>query len=101
MTKVGKRLVQAAKEAAAIAKGEAAPAHCWVPADVDVRAIRQRLGMSQDQFASEFAFSLSQIRDWEQGRTRPLGAMRAYLMVIEQGADQIRVLLKSAVRKAA
>jgi putative transcriptional regulator len=99
MSKVGKRLVQAAKEAAAIARGDKKAAHVWVPADVDVRAIRHKLGLSQDEFASEFAFSLSQIRDWEQGRTRPLGAMRAYILIIDQDADGIRTLLKLSAGK--
>ena len=101
MTKSGKRLIQAAKEAAAIARGERKAAHVWVPADVDVRAIRHKLELAQDEFASEFGFSTNQIRDWEQGRSRPLGAMRAYLLIIERDPDAIRRLLKIAMRKAA
>jgi putative transcriptional regulator len=41
MSKIGSRLIQAAKEAAAIARGEVAPARIHVPADVDLNAVRQ------------------------------------------------------------
>ena len=101
MTKAGTRLIQSAKEAAAIARGDAVPAHSWVPADVEVRDIRHKLDLSQDEFASEFGFTINQIRDWEQGRSRPLGAMRAYLLVIDRDPDGIRKLLKHAMRRAA
>lgn len=101
MTKVGKRLIQAAQEAAEIARGSKKAAYCWVPADVDVRTVRHKLEMSQDEFASAFGFTLNQIRDWEQGRTRPLGAMRAYLLVIDSNPDGVRSLLKASVKKAA
>lgn len=94
MTKMGSRLIQAAKEAAAIARGEVAPARSYVPADIDVKAVRQKLKLGQDAFASEFGFSINQIRDWEQQRTRPLGALRAYLMIIDRDPEGVRVLLK-------
>jgi putative transcriptional regulator len=84
MSKAGKRLLRAAGEMRAIARGEARPVHVHVPPDVDVRAIRRRLELSQEAFASEFAFSIAQIRDWEQGRTRPLEANRAYLLLIDR-----------------
>jgi putative transcriptional regulator len=42
MSKIGSRLIQAAKEAVAIARGEVAPARIHVPADVDVNAVRQK-----------------------------------------------------------
>lgn len=108
MTKFGSRLIAAAKEAAAIARGEVAPARIHVPADIDVKAVRQKLELGQDAFASEFGFSINQIRDWEQERTRPLGAMRAYLMIIDRDPEGIRALLgrepvaaKVRARKAA
>lgn len=93
MSKAGKRLLGAAREMRAIARGEAAPVHVHVPPDVDVRAIRRGLGMSQDAFASEFSFSLNQIRDWEQNRSRPLDSNRAYLLLIERHPDAVRHML--------
>jgi putative transcriptional regulator len=94
MSKAGNRLLEAAQEMRAIARGEAKPAHIHIPADVDVKAIRRNVGLSQDAFASEFCFSINQIRDWEQNRTRPLGSNRAYLMLIERHPDEVRRMLE-------
>ena len=77
MSKFGKELVQSAKEALAIARGEAEPAGIYVPSDVDVAAIRKRLGLSQAKFAERFGFSASAVRDWEQHRRRPDSAARS------------------------
>jgi putative transcriptional regulator len=55
-----------------------------VPADVDVKAIRQGLKMSQERFAQAFGFPIGTLRDWEQGRGRPDTSARAYLMVISR-----------------
>lgn len=78
------RLLQAAKEALAIAKGELEPVARieHAPSDVNVRLIRERLGLTQSEFAGRYQFSIARIRDWEQGRSRPDAAMRAYLMNI-------------------
>jgi len=96
MSKTGKRLIGAALEAAAIARGEKAPARLHVPAEIDVRAVRRKLKLSQDDFASEFGFSIAQIRDWEQGRSRPVGGVRAYIMLIDREGEVIRQLLSNA-----
>src|SRR5580658_1048468 len=37
----------------------------------DVKALRARLGMTQEQFAHACRLPLGTVRDWEQGRTRP------------------------------
>lgn len=60
MSKLGKRLIAAAREGRAIARGEADPAtyRIHVPAEIDVRKIRRQLGLSQDQFAAHSACPL-------------------------------------------
>lgn len=55
-----------------------------VPAEVDVKAIRKRLGFSQQEFAARFGFNVARVRDWEQRRCQPDGALRAYLLVIDR-----------------
>lgn len=80
------------EDAIAIARGEADPAtyRVHVPAEVDVKAIRRKLGMSQAQFARSFGFALDAVQNWEQGRRRPEGAARAFLKVIEREPDAVR-----------
>lgn len=101
MSKAGNKLIAAALEAENIAKGNAEPASIFVPADVDVKAIRRALGSTQEEFAAEFCFSLTQVRDWEQGRSRPLGSSRAYLLIIQRAPDMVRDLLLNMKRAEA
>jgi putative transcriptional regulator len=96
MSKAGDRLIRAALELQSIARGETAPAKVHLPPEVDVRAIRTRLKLSQAEFAAQFAFSPSQVRDWEQGRFRPTGSARAYLLVIERSPEHVRDALGRA-----
>src|SRR6187401_2127435 len=55
----------------------------WVPwAELDCRALRKRLGLTQREFAHRFNFPVSTLRQWEQGTRRPSGAAVALLHVI-------------------
>ncbi len=54
-----------------------------VIAEVDVRVIRERLGLTQEAFAKRFGLDLASVRHWEQGRERPEQAARSLLRVIE------------------
>lgn len=87
------KIAEGLSEALSIARGETLPARLHVPAEIDVRAIRQKTGLSQEAFASCFSFTVHQVRQWEQGRHRPLGAMRAYLLTIERDPETILRLL--------
>jgi putative transcriptional regulator len=87
------KIAEGLTEALAVARGQAEPAGLHVPTEIDVRAIRLKAGMSQEAFASAFGFSVHQVRQWEQGRYRPLGAMRAYLVMIERNHRVILDLL--------
>ncbi|WP_108522107.1 helix-turn-helix domain-containing protein [Bradyrhizobium algeriense] len=87
-------------EALEIARGNAKPTKLYVPAEINVRGIRKKLGLSQDDFAQEFGFTINQIRDWEQGRSRPLDGLRAYLMIIEKNPDAVLNLLRSSAKSA-
>ena len=84
-------------EAVAIARGEAKPFKLHTPLDIDVRAIRKALGMSQEDFGLEFGFTLDQVRNWEQARTRPTHGERTYLLLIAYKAKEI-IRLRDEVR---
>lgn len=91
MSKLGKRLIQAAKEAHAIARGELDPSsyRVHVPADIDVKAIRSRLHLSQAEFAQRFGIAPGTLRDWEQHRKRPEGPARVLLVVIDKEPEAV------------
>jgi putative transcriptional regulator len=102
VTALGKRLIKAAGNARAIARGEAAPAtyRVHVPADIDVQAIRKRTGMSQHAFAARFGIPPGTLRDWEQNRRRPEGPARALLMIIDEEPGVAARALEKASKKA-
>ncbi|MGH6900028.1 MAG: helix-turn-helix domain-containing protein [Geminicoccaceae bacterium] len=56
---------------------------------LDVRAIRERLGMSQPEFAARFGISVKTLRNWEQGHRQPEGPARAYLTVIKNDPEAV------------
>ena len=66
-----------------------------VPVQVDVRAIRRKVGLSQAKFATNFGFSIDAVRNWEQGRRQPDVAARAFLIVIDREPDAVRRALSA------
>ncbi len=81
-------------EALAVARGEKKPYKLHVPAEIDVKAIRLKTGLSQNDFAASFGFGLDQLKQWEQGRSRPVQAMRAYLLLINRRPQEMIAALR-------
>jgi putative transcriptional regulator len=52
------------------------------PKNIDVKAIRFKLHLSQIKFASYFGVSVRTIQDWEQHRHQPSRIARNFLLVI-------------------
>jgi DNA-binding transcriptional regulator YiaG len=66
------------------------------PDEVDVRTIREKLGLSQEEFAHRFGLDLSTVRNWEQRRSRPDTAARVLLRTIEKEPDAVTRALTAA-----
>ncbi|TXR53120.1 NadS family protein [Reinekea thalattae] len=49
---------------------------------VDVKNIRAKIGMSQNEFASAFGISVSTLRHWERGDRTPQGPALVLLNVV-------------------
>jgi len=90
MSKAGETILDGAREALAYALDGRKGFVAHVPERVDVRAVRERLGLSQAKFASRFGFALHAVRNWEQGRRQPDVAARAFLMVIDREPEAVR-----------
>ena len=71
-----------------------------VPEDIDVKAIRAKLHMTQEEFAGRFGFSINTLRHWEQGRRVPEGPTRAYLLVIDRNPKAVQKALRAEQLKA-
>lgn len=59
----------------------------------DVKAIRQKLGLSQATFARRFGFSVRTVQQWEQGRAVPDRPARILLKVIENAPRAVEQAL--------
>jgi len=96
---VGKRIIEGLEQAVAWTRGSNQPgtrvtlAH--VP-DVDVREVRQKMGLSQAQFAMKFGLPPATLRNWEQGRARPDAPTRVLIAVIAKHPEAVEAVLAEA-----
>jgi len=89
-TDFGRELIASMQEAAAIVRGETDAARVHLPpGEVDVRAIRERLGLTRPAFAQRFGLAVAAVRDWEQGLRRPDPAARVLLLVIARSPETV------------
>ena len=72
-----------------------------VPQEVDVKAIRNRLGMTQARFSNTFGFSLDAIKHWEGGRRTPEAPARTLLTVIDKNPAAVLTALNPTAFAAA
>lgn len=49
----------------------------------DIRAVRDRSGMTQQQFAETLGIGLGTLQKWERGERRPSGAAKSLLRVMQ------------------
>jgi putative transcriptional regulator len=61
-----------------------------------VKALREKLGMTQREFADAFGLPVGTLRDWEQRRSLPDAPARALLRAIEKEPETMRRLLSNA-----
>lgn len=57
---------------------------------VNVKAIREKLGLTQTQFATTFHLSLVTVHAWEQGQSLPDPVARTLLRVIERNPEAVK-----------
>ena len=54
-----------------------------------VKVMRRAMHLTQEEFAARFHIPLGTLRDWEQGKTQPDQAARAYLRVIARNPQAV------------
>lgn len=77
------------QDAIAHAKGEANATSEHQPETINVKAIREKTGMSQQHFCATFGISLGTLRHWEQGLRAPRGPARVLLKVVEKNPQAV------------
>jgi putative transcriptional regulator len=82
-------LLESVREGGAILRGEQAPSRVFSFSEPDVRALRERHGMSQPKFAALMGISVGTLRNWEQGRRKPEGSARVLLLVVDRHPEAV------------
>lgn len=77
------------QEAIVHAKGDERGVRVHRPREVDVKAVRAKTGMTQEQFAARFGFSTATLRHWERGDRSPRGPALVLLNVIERNPQAV------------
>ena len=63
---------------------------------INVKLLRESLGLTQEEFAMTFHLSLQTIRDWEQGIAQPDPVARTLLRVIAHNPEGVKIALIAA-----
>jgi len=66
----------------------------------DIKAIRERLGLSQRQFAARFSLSERTVQQWEQKRAKPDQPARVLLRIIEHAPRTAARAAYSAAKRS-
>lgn len=80
-------LVASLNEAKAIAQGQVQPSRRFTVTRMDVKAIREKTGLSQNQFAQLIQISTKTLQNWEQQRRTPTGPAAALLKILAVNPD--------------
>lgn len=93
MGKAFDSIARGLNEAISHAKGEKVAVKLYKPEAVDVSALRRNMGMTQEQFAACFGFSVATLRHWERGDRSPQGAALVLLNVIKRAPEAVTAAL--------
>jgi len=74
------------------------PARFVVPT-IEVSTLRERLGLSQDEFAERYFLPKRTIQEWEQHRREPSEPARVLLFAISRDPDSIARALRSSTKR--
>jgi putative transcriptional regulator len=89
MTTIFEEMMTGLNEVDDFLAGETTGYKVSVPAEIDVKAIRKKLKMTQSRFSDTFGFSLDAVKHWEGGRRTPESSARAFLTVIARNPNAV------------
>jgi putative transcriptional regulator len=85
---------QGLDEALEFSKGKKSKAIVHEFSPIDVKNIRAKVGMSQNEFASAFGISVSTLRHWERGDRTPHGPALVLLNVVSKEPNAVLKALR-------
>lgn len=89
-------LLDSVREGGQILRGEKEPSRTFAVDAPDVRQIRERFALSQNEFAALLGISVKTLQNWEQGRRTPHGAARVLLQVAARHPEAVWDVVQSA-----
>lgn len=94
-------LLTSVKQAGQIRRGELKPGRVTRFAPDAVKAVRAKLGQTQEEFALMIGISVATLRNWEQGRRQPEGPALALLRVTAKNPKAVAAALHRGNRRTA
>lgn len=82
-------LVASVREGGAIFRGESAPSRAYVVDGPNIKQIRVKYELSQNEFSALLGISVATLRNWEQGRRSPKGPARVLLQVAAKHPEAV------------
>ena len=83
------QLVSSLKEGGAILRGKKRASRQKTLTWPEAQVVREKLGLTQSQFAAMIGISIRTLQNWEQGHRRPEGTARALLRIAERHPDAV------------
>jgi putative transcriptional regulator len=92
------RIREGLEQAIAHAAGEPVDVVIYHPVMPNVKEIRRKTGLTQEQFASRCHISVNTLRRWERGDRHPHGPAVALLKLVERNPQFVMETLDSPVQ---
>jgi putative transcriptional regulator len=83
------KLVASIKEAVEIKAGHKKPSRIYEIKPPEIKTVREKLNVSQTEFALMIGVSIRTLQNWEQGRRKPEGPAKALLRIAARNPSAI------------
>jgi len=88
-TKQFEKLVSSIKEAGEIKSGRKKSSRIYEIKPPDIKEVREKLNVSQTEFAIMIGVSVRTLQNWEQGRRTPEGPAKALLRIASRDPQAV------------
>jgi len=76
-------LLESVRQVGAMQRGERRASRVFKFTPLDIKKIREKMGLSQTQFSKLVCVSIRTLQNWEQGRRRPQGPALVLLTILK------------------
>ena len=83
------KLVASVKEAGEIKAGSWEPSRMYEIKAPEIKTVREKLNVSQSEFALLIGVSVRTLQNWEQGRRKPEGPAKALLRIASKNPGAV------------